>query len=73
MPIEMTMYRATTDTRHFEWETFGTTEKEARQLLGKMLRKHTEFTREEVRAYVEDANVYEIRAGLTLRDRQEVN
>jgi len=41
--------------------------------LGKMLRKHTEFTREEVRAYVEDANVYEIRAGLTLRDRQEVN
>lgn len=68
------MYRATIDTRHFEWEAFGTTEEEARKFLGHALRKHTEFTPGEIRQMAEyDAHVYPIRAGMTLRDGTEVN
>lgn len=67
-PETPTLYRAETDTRHFTWEAYGRTADEARKVLTRTLREHTEHTRSEVATYVDSATVYEVRAGVGMRD-----
>ena len=69
-----TLHRATCDTRHFEWEAYGASETEARKVLREILRANTDFTEDELDTLVEDdTHVYEVRAGLGLRDGDPVN
>lgn len=67
-PAAPSLFRAQTETRHFTWEAYGTTADAARDLLARTLREHTEFSRDEVATFVDEAHVYEVRAGVGMRD-----
>jgi len=67
-PETLTLYRAETDTRNFAWEGVGRTEREARDVLRRTLREHTEYSAKECREMAKEANVVEMRAGMGLRD-----
>lgn len=73
MTTSNTLYRASHSTRHFEWEAYGDTPDGAIGfLIATLLVANTEFSHEELQEIREDAHVYEVGAGVGLRDREPV-
>lgn len=70
------MFKATLGTRHFNFEAYGQSEREAKQILLRGCQKHCKqaqvsFTvfKEE---YADDICTYEIKIGVSYRDQEEI-